>query len=263
MIHLLSPAKSLDFETPVTTAEYTTPRHLADSQKLISKLQKTTKKKLRELMSISEDLANLNVERYQEWEGKEELSEKSRQAIFAFKGDVYQGLQAYEELSESDVEYAQSHLLILSGLYGILRPKDVIEAYRLEMGTQLKVGRKSNLYEFWKGSLTDIVNESLKNHEEKVVINLASNEYFKALDPKKIEGRIIHPEFKDEKNGKYKFISFYAKKARGLMSRYLIKNRISSPEDLKGFDLEGYRFNAEMTEKEDHPVFTREENQTA
>ncbi|MAY84037.1 MAG: hypothetical protein CMP59_07885 [Flavobacteriales bacterium] len=260
MIHLLSPAKSLDFDSKLPTEDFSMPQFIEDSEKLINKLRKSSKKKLRELMSISEDLAQLNADRYQSWTGKAELSDESRQAIFAFKGDVYLGLQALEELSPSDVDYAQSHLLILSGLYGILKPKDLIEPYRLEMGTKLKVGRKDDLYSFWGYKLTAHINEALKHHEEKVVINLASNEYFKAVDPKKVEGKIIHPEFKDAKNGKYKFITFYGKKARGLMSRYLIKNQISNLEDIKGFDLEGYRYNAELS-SEDKPVFTREENQ--
>lgn len=260
MIHLLSPAKSLDFDSELPMQEHSSPAFLDDSKKLINKLKKTSRKQLRELMSISEDLASLNAERYQEWEGKERLSERSRQAIYAFKGDVYQGLQALEELSPSDVEYAQSHLLILSGLYGILKPQDVIEPYRLEMGTNLQVGRKANLYGFWGDKLNKVINESLKQHEEKVIINLASNEYFKAVNEKKLDGKVINPQFKDAKNGKYKFITFYGKKARGLMSRYLIQNRISKLEDIKGFDLEGYRYNAELS-SEDQPVFTREENQ--
>jgi len=260
MIHLLSPAKSLDFDSKLPTEKYSLPQFLPDSERLIEKLRKNSKKKLRELMSISEDLAQLNAVRYQNWEGKQKITDDCRQAIFAFKGDVYQGLNALAELSPTDVEYAQSHLLILSGLYGILKPKDLIEPYRLEMGTKLKMGRKDDLYAYWGDKLTDEINQSLKQHEEKVVINLASNEYFKAVNPEKVDGRIVHPEFKDAKNGKYKFITFYGKKARGLMSRYLIQNRITNLEDIKGFDLEGYRYNAELS-SEDHPVFTREENQ--
>lgn len=262
MIHLLSPAKSLDFETEVPISDFSIPDQLEDSEKLIKKLRSLSLKKLRELMSISEDLASTNIERYREWEGMKQPSERSRPAIFAFAGDVYQGIEAHKNFNQSDVDYAQSHLLILSGLYGILRPKDLIEPYRLEMGTSLKMGRKDDLYEFWADKLVEKVNENLKQHEEKVVINLASKEYFKVLNPKKIEGRIINPQFKDEKNGKYKFITFYGKKARGLMSRYLIKNRISRAEDVKSFDLEGYRYNPELS-KEDQPVFTREENQSS
>lgn len=262
MIHLLSPAKSLDFESELPIKDFSLPQNKDRSEKLISKLKTLSKKKLREMMSISEDLANLNAERYQEWEGSEALTERSRQAIFAFKGDVYQGLQAYQQLTEEDVDYAQDHLIILSGLYGILRPKDLIEPYRLEMGTQLKVGRNSNLYEFWGDQLTKSLNEQLEQQGDDIIVNLASNEYFNVLDKKKIKGKIISPEFKDAKNGKYKFISFYGKKARGLMSRYIIKNRIDNPEDLKGFDLEGYRYNSDLS-KEDKPVFTREENQTS
>ncbi len=259
MIHLLSPAKSLDFESELPIDDHTIPQKLESSEKLIKKLKTLSKKKLKEMMSISQDLADLNADRYQEWEGVEKHSDKSRQAIYAFKGDVYLGLQALTELDANDIEYAQGHMLILSGLYGILRPKDVIEPYRLEMGTQLKVGRKKNLYEFWGDELTKSINKLLKDHKDDIVINLASNEYFKVIDAKKIKGRIISPQFMDAKNGKYKFMSFYGKKARGLMSRYLITNRISDPEELKGFDLEGYRFNADLS-KDDKPVFTREEN---
>jgi len=260
MIHLLSPAKSLDFDSDLPTKDHSVPQNLEHSQKLIKKLKTLSKKKLREMMSISQDLANVNADRYQMWEGVDQLSERGRQAIYAFKGDVYLGLQALTEFSPSDVDYAQDHLIILSGLYGVLRPKDVIEPYRLEMGTQLKVGRKKNLYEFWGDQLTNTINERLADGNDEVLINLASNEYFKVLDPKKIKGKVISPEFKDAKNGQYKFMSFYGKKARGLMSRFIIKNRINDPADLKGFDLEGYRYNVELS-SDSNPVFTREENQ--
>ena len=210
-------------------------------------------------MSISDDLARLNIERYSKWEAKKEINSTSRQALFAFTGDVYQGLSAYS-LSKSSIEYAQYHLLILSGLYGALRPLDIIEPYRLEMGTKLKVGRPNNLYEFWGGQPTKLINEQLKNHHEKTIINLASNEYFKVVNSKKLDGEVISPQFKDAKNGQYKIISFFAKKARGLMSRYIIENKIAHADELQGFDLEGYRFNSEMSTSA-KPVFTREENQ--
>ena len=207
-------------------------------------------------MSISDDLAQLNSERYANWEGKKELSSTSKQALFAFTGDVYQGLDA-KTLSKSSVEYAQDHLVILSGLYGALKPLDLIEPYRLEMGTKLKVGRPNNLYEFWGSQPTELINLQLKNQHEKSIINLASNEYFKVIDLKKLDGELISPVFKDAKNGNYKIISFFAKKARGLMSRYIIENKIAHADELQGFDLEGYRYNSEMSTAE-KPVFTRE-----
>lgn len=259
MIHLLSPAKSLDFNSTTPIDTFTTPEFLGDAEKLAKKMKTLSKKKVKDLMSISDALAELNVDRYSTWSGKNELSESSRQAIFAFTGDVYQGLNA-GTLSKTELEYAQSHLVILSGMYGVLKPLDVMEAYRLEMGTSLKVGRADNLYKFWKTKPTDYLNQALKNHKNKALINLASNEYFKVIDKKSLDAELISPEFKDEKNGKYKIISFFAKKARGMMSRYIIENQISNPEDLKGFDYGGYRFNEEMS-KTGNPVFTREENQ--
>ena len=259
MIHLLSPAKSLDFNKEIPLDKYSVPDYLDDSEKLIKKLSKFSHKKLKDLMSISDDLARLNAERYTEWQGKKEQGPTSRQALFAFTGDVYQGLDA-NTLSKSSIEYAQDHLLILSGLYGALKPLDIIEPYRLEMGTKLKVGRPNNLYEFWGVKPTEIINKQLKNHQEKTIINLASNEYFKVVNSKKLDGEVISPQFKDAKNGQYKIISFFAKKARGLMSRYIIENKIAHLDELQGFDLEGYRFNAEMSTRT-KPVFTREENQ--
>ena len=259
MIHLLSPAKSLDFNQETPLDEYSVPNYLENSEKLIKKLSKFSHKKLKSLMSISDDLARLNADRYSEWKGKREIGATSRQALFVFTGDVYQGLDA-KTLSKSSIEYAQNHLLILSGLYGALRPLDIIEPYRLEMGTRLKVGRPNNLYEFWGSQPTDLINDQLKNQHEKTIINLASNEYFKVVNSKKLDGDIISPVFKDAKNGQYKIISFFAKKARGLMSRYIIDNKIANSDELQGFDLDGYRFNSEMSTR-NKPVFTREENQ--
>lgn len=259
MIHLLSPAKSLDFDQEVPLQNFSVPSYLDNSEKLIKKLSKFSHKKLRTLMSISDDLAQLNAERYNNWKGQKEISSTSRQALFAFTGDVYQGLDAIS-LTKSSIEYAQDHLLILSGLYGALKPLDIIEPYRLEMGTKLKVGRPNNLYEFWGSQPTDLINEQLKNHHEKTIVNLASNEYFKVVNSKKLDGKVISPEFKDAKNGQYKIISFFAKKARGLMSRYIIENKIAHSDELQGFDLGGYRYNSEMSSAA-KPVFTREENQ--
>ncbi len=259
MIHLLSPAKSLDFEKKVSLEEFTHPEFIDSSEKLIKKLSSFSHKKVKSLMSISDQLAELNLDRYKKWEGKKIISPTSRQAIFAFTGDVYLGLGALS-LSDTAIEYAQSHLLILSGLYGALRPLDIMEPYRLEMGTDLKVGKPNNLYQFWKDKPTELINHQLKNHKEKVIINLASNEYFKVVNQKKLDGVVVSPQFKDAKNGNYKIISFFAKKARGLMSRYIIENEIAQVADLRGFDINGYRFNQELS-SDKVPVFTREENQ--
>lgn len=259
MIHLLSPAKSLDFESEINTKIYTEPYFMQEAEVLVKKLKSASKKKVKELMSISDALAELNTERYKSWGGLKKPSERSRQALLAFTGDVYQGLNA-KTLTEKDLTYAQSHLMILSGMYGALRPLDIMEPYRLEMGTSLKVGRADNLYQFWKDKPTDLLNQRLEEQGSNLVVNLASNEYFKVINKKKLNGELISPEFKDEKNGKYKIISFYAKKARGYMSRYIIENQIEDPKYLEGFDIAGYRFNGDMS-KNGNPVFTREENQ--
>jgi len=261
MIHILSPAKSLDFETTLKMEKSSHPALLAQSKKLVETLKQKSSADLQKLMSVSEKLGDLNYDRFQKWTAVKGISDNSRQAIFAFTGDVYQGLDA-TSLSATDIEYAQSHLRILSGLYGVLKPLDIMEAYRLEMGTSLNIGSHQSLYEFWGNAITEELNAALKNHEEKVIVNLASNEYFKAVKKNDIEGEIISPQFKDAKNGKYKIIAFYAKRARGLMSRYIIQNKISKPNDLEGFDLAGYRFNGDMSTGK-VPVFTREENQTS
>ena len=259
MIHLLSPAKTLDFDSEISTKNYSKPLFLEDAEKLVNKLKKSSKSKVRELMSISEALTDLNTKRYQTWSGVTEPSKNSRQAILAFTGDVYQGLDA-KSITEEQLNFAQKHLLILSGMYGALRPLDIMEPYRLEMGTSLKVGRADNLYQFWKDKPTEQINQQLKELGSDVVVNLASNEYFKVINRKRLNGTLISPEFKDAKNGKYKIISFFAKKARGYMSRYIIENGITNPNDLEGFDTDGYRFNGDLSKK-GNPVFTREEIQ--
>lgn len=259
MLHVLSPAKSLDYQSKLPTEKTTVPDHLDESAKLINKMKKASAKKIKDLMGISDNLVQLNQERYREWKGETSLSENTRQALFAFSGDVYQGLDAYS-LKEKDLDYAQGHLRILSGLYGILKPLDLIEPYRLEMGTQLKVGRKNNLYEFWGDKLKKQLIQDLKNQENPVLVNLASNEYFKVIQRINKEVEVINPEFKDAKNGKYKIISFFAKKARGMMSRYIIENKVNTIEGLQGFDYGGYRYRSEMSSP-NKPVFTREENQ--
>lgn len=258
MIHIISPAKSLDFETEPKVAVSSIPQFENQSAQIMKKLRGFSKNKLKDLMGISDNLAELNYHRNQYWTISTESKEMAKQAIYAFSGDVYTGLDAYT-LSLTDIEYAQNHLRILSGLYGLLKPMDLILPYRLEMGTSIGIAKSKSLYDFWNKLVTKELNESLKGHHEKALINLASNEYFKAIDTKKLEGHIIHPVFKDEKNGKLKIISFFAKKARGLMSNYIIKNKISSVEDLKGFDYEGYHFDNKLsTDKE--LIFVRAEN---
>lgn len=259
MIHLISPAKTLDFDSPLINDYATEPVFLEYSTPLINKLKKTSLKGLRDLMGISDNLAKLNKDRYINWGALRNIQDQSRQAIFAFKGDVYIGLDA-QSLTKSDLEFAQKNLRILSGLYGYLRPMDVIEPHRLEMGTTLKVGRKSNLYQYWQERVSNQLEADLKAYNQNFLVNLASNEYFKVINQKSISVPIIEPEFKDEKNGNYKVISFFAKKARGLMSRFIIHNRIEKMEDLNAFDLDGYVYNSSLS-KTNKPVFTRDENQ--
>ncbi|MEM7038733.1 MAG: peroxide stress protein YaaA, partial [Bacteroidota bacterium] len=215
-----------------------------------------SRKKLTELMGISKNLAQLNYERYLEWE-PEFSPGVAKQAILAFKGDVYLGLDA-PSFTEEDFDFAQQHLRILSGLHGLLRPLDLIRPYRLEMGTRLKIRRKKDLYHFWGERLTDKMNETLTEADSNIVINLASKEYFSALQPETLKARIITPSFLDFKNGNYKMISFFAKKARGMMSAYLIKHRITNAEDIKAFDVGGYYFSEERS-TEDNWVFLRDE----
>lgn len=254
MLTVISPAKTLDFDTPSHTDKYTEPRFLTQSQLLIDQLKKLSSQEIAGLMKISDKLAGLNMARFQQWETP--FTEKNaKQAILAFKGDVYTGLNA-ETLNENGLAFAQQHLRILSGLYGVLRPLDLIQPYRLEMGTPFQNDAGRDLYSFWGEKLQ----ESLQAEpalSDGVLINLASNEYFKAVNAKKLNATIITPVFKDWKNGQYKMISFYAKKARGLMSRYIIDQQINSPEKLKQFDLDGYRYSDEMSQKNDW-VFIRD-----
>ena len=251
---MLTVAKTLDFDTPSHTDKYTEPRFLTQSQQLIDQLKKLSSQEIAGLMKISDKLAGLNMARFQQWETP--FTEKNaKQAILAFKGDVYTGLNA-ETLNENGLAFAQQHLRILSGLYGVLRPLDLIQPYRLEMGTPFQNDAGRDLYSFWGEKLQ----ESLQAEpalSDGVLINLASNEYFKAVNAKKLNATIITPVFKDWKNGQYKMISFYAKKARGLMSRYIIDQQINSPEKLKQFDLDGYRYSDEMSQKNDW-VFIRD-----
>ena len=250
---VISPAKSLDFESKLPTDKYTQPAFLKQSEKLNKILAKKKPKALSELMSISDNLAQLNWERNQQFTIPF-TAENARPAVYAFNGDVYKGLDVLT-LAEDKIDKLQDSLRILSGLYGVLKPLDLMQPYRLEMGTQLKVGRKKNLYEFWKKELADYLNSELEDDE--LFVNLASNEYFSALDQKVLKVPVIAPVFKDWKNDKLKIISFFAKKARGSMVRYIIDSDAKTLEDIKGFNLDDYMFSKEHTLKENQPVFIR------
>lgn len=257
MLSIISPAKTLDFETPPTTRQVTQPNFLKHSQSLITILRDYSPSQLSELMGISDKLAGLNTARFEEWQTPFTLS-NAKPAAQAFQGDVYTGLQA-ENFSEAENRYAQSHLRILSGLYGLLRPLDLIQAYRLEMGTKLPNNAGQDLYAYWKPILAPALNDAIAESGSDVLVNLASNEYFKAVDIQQLNARVITPVFKDEKNGTFKIISFYAKKARGLMSAWIIQQQVNDPERLQEFDVAGYRFDASSS-KDDTFVFTRQES---
>ncbi|MEQ9231194.1 MAG: peroxide stress protein YaaA [Cyclobacteriaceae bacterium] len=239
MIAVVSPAKNLDFKTEHNVSA-TQPRLLDCTNELIDVMRKKSVDEVKNLMSISKQLAGLNVHRYKEYSSVHNL-ENSRPSVFAFNGDVYQGLQA-ETFDEAKLEFAQKHLRILSGLYGLLRPLDLIQPYRLEMGTKLAFDDFKTLYEYWDNTILDLLLKDLKEQGDDIILNLASNEYFKSIDKKGISARVIDVEFKDFKKDKYKIISFYAKKARGLMSRFMIENKITDPNDLRAFDYGGYYF---------------------
>lgn len=250
---VISPAKSLDFETTLPLDKYTRPEFLAQSEKLNKLLRKKKPKALSDLMNISDNLAQLNWERNQQF-STPFTPENARPAVYAFNGDVYQGLDAYT-LSEKKMDKLQNTLRILSGLYGVLKPLDLMQPYRLEMGTQLKIGRKKNLYEFWKNDLTAHLNSELEDDE--LFVNLASNEYFGAIDTRALKVPVITPVFKDWKNDKLKIISFFAKKARGSMVRYIIDSNAKTLDDIKGFDRDDYLYSKEHTLKATEPVFIR------
>lgn len=261
MIVLLSPAKTLDFETPLPFEDHTQPAYLKQSSELVDLLKQATPEDLSELMGISHDLAVLNVNRYQAWTRPFNL-DNAKQAIYAFKGDVYEGLDAYT-LDLEDLQFAQRHLRILSGLYGILKPLDLMRPYRLEMGTRLKNAVGSNLYQFWGTTQTNHLNKALNElrlispDEDNTIINLASTEYFKSVKVAKLKARVVTPAFLDRKGASYKMISFYAKRARGLMARYIIQEQLREPSELEQFDLEGYRFDPTRSQP-DAPVFIRD-----
>ena len=250
---VISPAKSLDFDSKLPTQKFSTPQFMEQSVKLNKLLAKKKPKALSELMSISDNLAQLNWERNQQFSTPFTL-DNARPAVYAFNGDVYQGLDAYT-IPEEKLDKLQDTLRILSGLYGILKPLDLMQPYRLEMGTQLKVGRKKNLYEFWKEELTNSLNSELAQDE--LFVNLASNEYFSAIDKKKLKVPVISPVFKDWKNDKLKVISFFAKKARGSMVRYILDKDAKTLADIKGFNYDDYEFSKAHTLSEDQPVFIR------
>ena len=258
MLSVISPAKTLDFETPASTAIHSRPDFLEYSQQLIEILRDYAPQQLSELMGISDKLAGLNAARFAEWQPPF-TPDNAKPAAQAFQGDVYVGLEA-DAFSDDDNTFAQRHLRILSGLYGLLRPLDLIQPYRLEMGTRLPNPAGKDLYAFWKGTLTEALDAAIAESGSKVLVNLASNEYFKAIDARKLDARVVTPVFKDEKNDQFKIISFYAKKARGLMAAWMIRQRLDDPEALKAFDVAGYAFNAAMSQG-DTMVFTRHEGQ--
>ena len=249
---VISPAKTLDYESQLPIADFTQPEFLTQSRKIHKVLKEQKPKDLMELMHISDKLADLNWHRNKQWKTPF-TQENARPAIFAFNGDVYSGLDAYT-IPVEKFDKLQDSLRILSGLYGLLKPLDLMQPYRLEMGTKLGVGNSENLYEFWRQQLTASLNKELKKDE--LFINLASKEYFNAIDEKKLKVPVITPDFKDYKDGKLKIISFYAKKARGMMVRYIIDSEAETVDDLKGFDYEGYGFDANLS-KGNHLIFTR------
>ena len=256
MIALISPAKSLDFSPQTLTSQRSQPTQLKDSEELIALLRGFKPEDLQSLMGISPKLAALNHERFQVWKRPFNTS-NAKQALLAFRGDVYRGfsLDAY---TEDDFAFAQDHLRILSGLHGVLRPMDLIQPYRLEMGTKLENERGRDLYAYWGNKITDRLNRDLKAQEDDVLVNLASNEYFSAVNTDRLKARVITPVFKDYKNGKLKIISFFAKKARGMMSDFIIRRRLRRPSDLKKFNTAGYEFDAERSHG-DELLFTRAE----
>ena len=254
MLLVISPAKNLDYETPVHTRQSSMPEFLQSSQLLIDELKHLAPQDISKLMGISDKLGVLNYDRFQQW-STPFTSENAKQAVLAFNGDVYTGLNA-SSFKADDFKFAQQHLRILSGLYGLLRPLDLMQPYRLEMGTKFANSQGKDLYGFWGEKITDALNQQLHKIKSDLLVNLASNEYFKSVQPKQLNAQVITPVFKDWKGDKYKIISFYAKKARGLMGAYIIKNRITAVEALKGFDREGYSFNEAMSSASEL-VFTR------
>lgn len=261
MLFLLSPAKALDYESPVADAvPRSEPLFMEDAAELIAIMRRHSPQQVAELMKLSDKLARLNVARYEAWQA-EATVDNARQAVLAFNGDVYEGLQA-ASLTADQLDWMQQHVCILSGLYGVLRPLDLMQPYRLEMGTRLENPRGANLYQFWGRKLADYLNERQAGQSDPVVVNLASQEYFKAVDRKVLRARVVDCVFEDEKAGQYKIISFYAKRARGLMTRYAACQGLTHPEQLQGFNLDGYAF-APAASEADRLVFRRPEAQRA
>jgi len=261
MIVVISPAKTLDFDTPAHVELHSEPDHLTQSRKLIKVLKQMAPQDIAALMGISDKLAELNAQRYQDWKTPF-TTKNAKQAILAFQGDVYLGLDA-GSMGKREFNFAQKQLRILSGLYGVLRPMDLIQPYRLEMGTKLPTPKASNLYEFWGERITQTLNADLERSKSDALINLASNEYFNSVNLESLNAEVITPVFKDYKNGQYKIISFYAKKARGMMAAYAIRNRITKPEQLKDFDTAGYHYSEsesnKLKNKSKNWVFIRKE----
>lgn len=253
MITIISPAKTMNFEDNVK-ALHSIPLFINEAEELVNELRKYSAAEIGSLMKVSDDIAHTNLVRYVAWE-REHNEANSKQAVFAYAGAVYRALNP-ESFNEKELGFAQNHLRILTGLYGVLRPLDIIQPYRLEMGIKLKNPRGGDLYSFWKNTITKCLNEEIEGHRNKTLINLASNEYFTAIDLKEFRGRIVTPVFKENKGGAYKIIAINAKKARGLMAGYIIRNEIESPEDLKGFDEDGYTYRESMS-NDDSLVFTR------
>ncbi|MDO8955190.1 MAG: peroxide stress protein YaaA [Gammaproteobacteria bacterium] len=252
MLTILSPAKSLNFNTQAPYPEHSLLQFEKEAVDLIQVLRKLSRQEIAQLMSISPKLAELNYQRFAEFDSDKSCS---KQALFAYDGDVYGGLDAYS-FSKADTEFAQEHLLIVSGLYGLIRPLDLIQAYRLEMSIKLITKQGKNLYQFWGDKLTTSIDAALRLHKHKVIVNLASNEYSDAIDPAKLNARWLKIDFKEYKNGDYKIIAIHAKKARGLMARFIMQNKIDEPESLKAFNVDGYEFNAKLSNA-DNLVFTR------
>ena len=256
MFFVLSPAKNLNEKALAPVKEFTQPDLLAEAEILMRQLRELAPQQIAELMHVSDKIALLNAERNAEWHTPF-TPDNAKQAVFMFNGDVYEGIAA-ETLKPEQIQYLQQHVRLLSGLYGVLRPLDLMQPYRLEMGTAFANTRGKNLYEFWGDIITDLLNDTLGQAGSDILVNLASQEYFKSVNTKKLKARLITPVFKDEKNGKYKIISFYAKRARGLMVRYAAEHNITDPEMLKNFDYEGYSFNAAAS-NESEWVFMRKE----
>lgn len=258
MLIVISPAKTLDYESSPTTSRHSMPDFVSDSAELVERMRELSPTDIEQLMHISPKLADLNFGRFLNWSSKKVSTENAKQAILAFKGDVYTGMQA-ETFSEDDLDFAQNHLRILSGLYGVLKPLDLMQPYRLEMGIKIDTPRGKNLYEFWGDKPAEALNAQMQSIGTDVLINLASNEYFKSVNNKAFKGEIITPVFKDYKNGKYKVISFFAKKARGLMAAWVIQNRIEDKAQLTNFDAIGYQYNEAASSNSNELVFLRDE----